>query len=1046
MTRVKNEPGAAAKAGQQTSAGGGTRKKPYRPVAPKFKGATEELNEKGCVFDVSADSQSKWPRMHHEAEEFCLRQDFKHAGEVAMVVRNMTPYKEPEIPMPDFDAMVQKNADGTDKLDDQGNPIKYTDTMIRVASRLYERQVGDQERKSEDVSKDMIKLYGILLGQCSPTMRAHLEADPNWENIDLTKDPVELLKTIQSVMYGQQTHQYLPLVLHKAVRGLVNIGQGDLTVDEYQKKFTAAVEAMEAVDATPMEHPALYKRALAALTAGNPTGSAVTAEQRKVARRNAREEYLATAFLLGLNKNRYEGMLTELANDLVKGKDNYPKTVEEAHSLAAFYHPSKTANTQTHTALMFNQDGVKDGQNKPRRTTGSSRIKCYFCGREHKQSECDAYRKASEAAQAGPADDASRGQVHQQGADAEGAQGDDDAAAMAQEMAEIDGYVNMQIGGVEVDALAPYEAFNFTHVGSSAPTLLLDNQSTIHCASDLRVLSSVGTAPERMKVLTNAGVTVTDQAGALSIAGRTIDLGGQPVWYLPAGIANIISLSKLRKLPHIIIKYDDGEDDGRQERRPSFIVKHRESGQVIMQFFETDEGLYAYEVPQVAQQSHTISTAKADEVDGNCFLTTQQIDSAVMVQTVEGNLENFTKRDILKAQQARQLQKSMCFPSDATMSRVMHRNLLPNASVTAVDFKNVARIYGPLEENIKGKAVEKKGKVVEVDITRVPRAIMSLHRNVTIVADIGWVNSVAFLFSLSLKLRFFCGIRLKSRRVKYIVRAMIAMKKTYLMRGFNIVVAKMDPEFIPLRPSLAKAGILLNECAQGDHIPEIERGIRTIKDRCRATFSGAPYKRVPAVMTVGLVFSVLLWLNAIPPADGTGVSKTISPRTLVTGLEIGPQHTKLQWGEYVQAHRPTDNTITTERSVGAIALGPVGNVQGSWYFMNLASGRRITCRSWTRIPAPQDVIDRVHALAKNERPGLLFRNRNGQPLDAEDIDENDEPYDGEDGDESPDDDDLDENDYEPIDLTPRSRKWAAVALMTRTTLMLRRTEPPTSQE
>ena len=65
---------------------------------------------------------------------------------------------------------------------------------------MRERQVGDQERKTEDVSKDMIKLYGILLGQCSPTMRAHLEADPNWENIDLTKDPVELLKTIQSAL------------------------------------------------------------------------------------------------------------------------------------------------------------------------------------------------------------------------------------------------------------------------------------------------------------------------------------------------------------------------------------------------------------------------------------------------------------------------------------------------------------------------------------------------------------------------------------------------------------------------------------------------------------------------------------------------------------------------------------------------------------------------------------------------------------------------------------------------------------------------------
>ena len=60
--------------------------------------------------------------------------------------------------------------------------------------------------------------------------------------------------------------------------------------------------------------------------------------------------------------------------------------------------------------------------------------------------------------------------------------------------------------------------------------------------------------------------------------------------------------------------------------------------------------------------------------------------------------------------------------------------------------------------------------------------------------------------------------------------------------------------------------------------------------------------------------------------------------------------------------------------------------------MSLETGRKITCRSWTAMPMPSDVIDRVRALAGKERPGLLFRDRNGQPLDADDIDDDDESY------------------------------------------------------
>ena len=52
------------------------------------------------------------------------------------------------------------------------------------------------------------------------------------------------------------------------------------------------------------------------------------------------------------------------------------------------------------------------------------------------------------------------------------------------------------------------------------------------------------------------------------------------------------------------------------------------------------------------------------------------------------------------------------------------------------------------------------------------------------------------------------------------------------------------------------------------------------------------------------------------------------------------------------------------RTLGAICLGPTGNSQGSYKFMNLRTGRRITRRKWTNLPMPQEVIDRVNELGK----------------------------------------------------------------------------------
>jgi len=61
------------------------------------------------------------------------------------------------------------------------------------------------------------------------------------------------------------------------------------------------------------------------------------------------------------------------------------------------------------------------------------------------------------------------------------------------------------------------------------------------------------------------------------------------------------------------------------------------------------------------------------------------------------------------------------------------------------------------------------------------------------------------------------------------------------------------------------------------------------------------------------------------------------------------------------------------RTIGAIATRPTGKAQGSYYYFSLSSGRIVNRTYAAALPMPDDVIDRVHAIARRQKanPGLM---------------------------------------------------------------------------
>ena len=56
----------------------------------------------------------------------------------------------------------------------------------------------------------------------------------------------------------------------------------------------------------------------------------------------------------------------------------------------------------------------------------------------------------------------------------------------------------------------------------------------------------------------------------------------------------------------------------------------------------------------------------------------------------------------------------------------------------------------------------------------------------------------------------------------------------------------MDGEFGHLQGELADMGIALNETSRDEHVGDIERYIRTVKERMRAVYNTLPFNKVPA--------------------------------------------------------------------------------------------------------------------------------------------------------------------------------------------------------
>jgi hypothetical protein len=124
-----------------------------------------------------------------------------------------------------------------------------------------------------------------------------------------------------------------------------------------------------------------------------------------------------------------------------------------------------------------------------------------------------------------------------------------------------------------------------------------------------------------------------------------------------------------------------------------------------------------------------------------------------------------------------------------------------------------------------------------------------------------------------------------------------------------------------MQDELITHGINLNTMPASEHVPDVERQIIVLKERARSRRSTLPFKIIPGRMIIEMLANAVLWINAFPPSSG--VSKTFSPRTIMTGTTLDfNKHCQIPFGAYAKVHEDKNITNTGRNPLSALALQP----------------------------------------------------------------------------------------------------------------------------
>jgi hypothetical protein len=165
----------------------------------------------------------------------------------------------------------------------------------------------------------------------------------------------------------------------------------------------------------------------------------------------------------------------------------------------------------------------------------------------------------------------------------------------------------------------------------------------------------------------------------------------------------------------------------------------------------------------------------------------------------------------------------------------------------------------------------------------IPWQLVNANKAVTLAADMFFVDGIAFLITVSRRIKFMTTKHLPIRTATSLSKHLQPVILVYGRAGFRVRSILMDGEFEKVKGLMPT--VECNTTAAKEHVSEAECSIRMVKEQTRGFMMTLLFTHIPRCINIEFVYFTVLWLNAFPVK--MRISSTYLPQEILVRWQLG---------------------------------------------------------------------------------------------------------------------------------------------------------------